>query len=218
LSDTLAVLIEPFSCCLHAVESAPLTGDATVLVLGCGTIGALTLAAVRATGSRCRIVVVAKYEHQRRQARALGADEVIGTGELYDTLPPLVNAETYRPELGRPVLIGGADVCFDCVGSERSIDDALRFTRARGSVILVGMPGIPRGVDWTSIWHKELVVRGAYTSATPTFLRALQMVATLGGPLGQLAIAEFPLARYRQAFDSALHTGRSGVSKTVFRP
>ncbi|MFN2383522.1 MAG: alcohol dehydrogenase catalytic domain-containing protein, partial [Gemmatimonadota bacterium] len=80
IPDEEAVLIEPFSCCLHAVERAALVDDDVVLVLGCGTIGALTIAAVRATGSRCRLIAVARYPHQQRAATALGADVVVGTG------------------------------------------------------------------------------------------------------------------------------------------
>ena len=112
-------------------------------------------------------------------------------------LAELLGARVHERQLGRPVWLGGADVVFDCVGSERSLDDALRITRHQGTVVLVGMPGVPRGVDWTSIWHKELVVRGAYTSTTPTFRRALEHVVAHHGAFGAIGIARFPLARYR---------------------
>lgn len=218
LADEAAVLVEPFACCLHAAARAPLADDKTVLVLGCGTIGALSVAAIRALDSRCRLVVVAKHAHQQALARRLGADVVVGTGALYADLPPVLRAESYRPELGRPVWLGGADVTFDCIGSERSIDDALRFTRGRGAVILVGMPAVPRGVDWTAIWHKELVVQGAYTSDAGLFRRALDLAAGVPGGLGALVGAKFPLDRFAQAIDCALHTGRTKVFKTVFQP
>ncbi|HYO45671.1 MAG TPA: alcohol dehydrogenase catalytic domain-containing protein, partial [Gemmatimonadota bacterium] len=51
VSDEAAVLIEPLSCCMHAVERAAVAEGGTALVLGCGTIGALTIAALRAGGS-----------------------------------------------------------------------------------------------------------------------------------------------------------------------
>ncbi len=216
--NEVAVLVEPFSCCLHAVQLAPPADTATALVLGAGTIGALTIAAIRAVGSRARIITVAKYPHQQRLAAALGADHVLAPRDMLEGLLALLGARLFKPELGRPVLIGGTDVTFDCVGSDRSLDDALRFTRHHGSVILVGMPSIPRGIDWTSIWHKELVVRGAYTSTTPTFRRAIDVVQGLVEPLATVTGARYPLERYREAIHGALNAGRAGIMKTVFAP
>ena len=55
LSDEAAVLIEPFSCAVHAALRARVASDERVLVNGAGTMGLLTLAAVRAftTPGRC---------------------------------------------------------------------------------------------------------------------------------------------------------------------
>lgn len=216
--DDVAVLVEPFACCLHAALGTPLPQGSTAVVLGAGTIGALTVAALRAADARGRIVAVAKHPHQEQAARALGADVVLRPDALDDDLATLLGARVHRRQLGRPVWIGGADVVFDCVGSERSLDDALRITRHQGVVVLVGMPGVPRGVDWTSIWHKELLVRGAYTSTTPTFRRALEHVTTNAAVFGGLGIARFPLARYREAIHTARHAGRAGIMKTAFVP
>jgi threonine dehydrogenase-like Zn-dependent dehydrogenase len=218
LADDVAVLVEPFACCLHAARMAPLAAGQTALVLGAGTIGALTIAALRAVATPARIVAIAKYPHQQALARRLGADVVLPPRDMHDGLVTLLGARAFQPELGGRVLVGGADVTFDCVGSSRTLDDALRFTRHHGSVILVGMPAIPRGVDWTSLWHKELTVRGAYTSTTPTFTAAIAAVAALRSSLAGVAAARFPLDRYRDAIGCALNAGSAGVVKTVFAP
>jgi threonine dehydrogenase-like Zn-dependent dehydrogenase len=218
LPDEVAVLTEPFACCLHAALAPPIGPESTILVLGSGTIGLLTLAAVRATGSTARVVAVAKYPHQRRLAMALGADIALDTRDLQEQLASTLGAKLYQAEIGGPTALGGADVVFECVGSERSLDDALRFTRWRGSVILVGMPSVPRHVDWTAIWHKELLVQGAYTSTTPTFTRALASVGTLRETLASLVSARYPLGQYREAIRGALHAGSAGLVKTVFEP
>ena len=73
--DRAAVLIEPFACALHGAARASVPTEGTALVLGCGAIGLLTIAALRATGCKARIVAAAKYDHQGRAALALGADE-----------------------------------------------------------------------------------------------------------------------------------------------
>lgn len=219
VSDEAAVLIEPLSCCMHAVERATVPEDGTALVLGCGTIGALTIAALRVDGSRCRLIVVAKYHHQQETARRLGADVVIGTGDsMRADLARELGVELHETELGPPTSLGGADVTFDCIATARTLDDAMRFTRARGAVIVVGMPGVPDGVDWTAMWHKELDVRGSYTSDEETFGRAVATAARLDVELRPLVGARFPLEDWADALRCALHSGESGVIKTVFAP
>lgn len=215
--DEAAVLIEPFACCLHAVERAGLAPGDTALVLGAGTIGLLTIAAIEAAAPETRIVAVAKHPHQREAAAALGAGEVVRPGDR-EALAAVVGVELHRPELGPPVGLGGADVTFDCVASGATIDDAFRFTRAKGAVIVVGMPGLPEGVDWTAMWHKELDVRGSYTAGEETFARAISLVAARPDAFAPLVGATFELERWREAVDTALNAGARGVTKVAFRP
>ena len=216
--DEAAVLIEPYSCCLHAVERAGEIDPAwTVLVIGCGSIGLLTIAALRASGFGGRVVAVAKYTHQAVAARGLGADEVVPPGNR-PALGGAVGATLHEPELGPPSAVGGADVAFDCVGSGSTLDDAIRFTRPRGAVIVVGMPGLPDGIDWTAMWHKELDVRGSYTCSDQTFGRAVRDMAAGAERLAPLVTGRFPLEEYGDALRSALDAGRMGHVKIVFEP
>jgi threonine dehydrogenase-like Zn-dependent dehydrogenase len=217
LSDAGAVLVEPFACCLNSVQQAPLDEDDTVVVFGCGTIGALTIAALRYVGPSCQVIAIAKYPYQAEVARRLGADLVLPTGGgMRDRLARAVGAELLQPEIGPPVAIGGAAVVFDCVGSGTTIDDAMRFTQARGTIIVVGMPGVPRGIDWTAMWHKELEVRGSYTADADTFDRTLALATELDDQLAPLVGARFSLADYREGIQCALEAGRRGVTKVAF--
>ena len=68
-----------------------------------------------------------------------------------------------KPLIGKQVVTGGVDRTFECVGSDLALDDAMRLTRPGGTVVLVGVPGIAKNVDWTSIFLKELRVVAAYT-------------------------------------------------------
>jgi len=168
LSDEAAVLAEPLACALHGVGRVwPIAADA-VCVMGCGSVGLLTIAALRGRGFGGRVLAIAKYDHQVRFAKRLGADEVLPAGVrgnamgVYGRWADAMNAELYRPEMGRPTVLGGMDVMFDCIGSSRSIDDAIRFTSGGGDMVLVGMPGIAAGVDWTAMWYKEVRVHASY--------------------------------------------------------
>ena len=80
------------------------------------------------------------------------------------------------------------------------------------------MPGVPHGVDWTAMWHKELDVRGSYTSDEETFGRAVAMAARRDAELKPLVGARFALGDWRDALACALHSGDSGVIKTAFAP
>ncbi|MBM3264660.1 MAG: zinc-binding dehydrogenase [candidate division Zixibacteria bacterium] len=224
LSDEEAVLIEPFACCLHAaLRASPTDGD-TVLVLGCGSIGLLTIAALRAIGSRCRVLAVARYPHQQAFARALGADVVLTGRALYEAVCEETGASSHRPEIGRPTFIGGVHVTFDCVGNDRTLDDALRLTGTQGAVVVVGMPGIPSGIDWTAVWYKELSVLGAYAYGTETFENqnvrtfelAIRLMERYGARLKPLVTHLFSLSDYRKALFHALTAGPSGAVKVAF--
>lgn len=164
ISDENALMVEPFACGLHpALQHFP-GDDETVLILGAGTIGLCTLAALRALGSQARILVVARYDFQADAARRLGASEVIqARGEaLYAEVARLTGARLHRPMIGKQVMVGGVDRTFECVGSDAALDDAIRLTRSGGQVVLVGVPGIARGVDWTAIFAQELTLTAAY--------------------------------------------------------
>lgn len=168
IPDTVAVLAEPLACVLHGVLRVNPRRGQTVLIMGCGSIGLLAVAALRARGCDARIVAVARYPHQRRLALELGADTVLhartarNARATHRAWAEQLNAELHYPELGRPTVIGGAEFTIDCIGSSTSIDDSIRFTNAAGSVVLIGMPGIPSGIDWTAIWYKELKLQAAY--------------------------------------------------------
>jgi len=229
VEDKAAVLVEPFACALHAAMRVSLTAEDTALVIGAGTIGLLTIAALRATGCKARIIAVAKYDHQRQHAKALGADDLLNSGggpvlQRYRAWAQKLDAEVVAPELGKPTVIGGSTVTFDCVASSRSIDDGLRFTKSGGAFVLVGMPGVPYNVDWTPMWFKELTVRAAYAygperrpdGVHETFDMALDLMTTWGPRLAPLVGHPFELADHRAALSSALRTGESKIIKTAF--
>jgi threonine dehydrogenase-like Zn-dependent dehydrogenase len=225
LPDAAAVMVEPFSCALHGVLRAKPQAAETILVLGCGTMGLLTIAALRAVEAPCRIVALAKHPHQQEFAKQLGAHEILPAGKGQENaLCQRTGATLHQAEIGRPTVLGGFDLVFDCVGSPRSLDDALRFTRARGRTVLVGMPAIPKMVDWTTIWFKELNVMGVYAYGVEdfrgervrTFELALRFLREGKVDLRPLVTHRFALADYKRAIRTALATGPHRSVKTVF--
>jgi len=228
LDDRAAVLIEPFACALHGVLRVSPKESDVILVIGCGAIGLLTIAALRATGCRSRIVAVARHDHQRQHVLGLGADELLPSGgavsDRYARWAEVLQADVLRPELGKPAVVGGADITFDCIASSQTIDDGIRFTRSGGTFVLIGMPGIPRGVDLTPLWFKELTVHAAYAygrenrpgEPRDTFDIAIELMVRWGEKLKNLVGSPFRLSNYRRALAAAINTGASRTVKTVF--
>ena len=218
LSDETAVLIEPLSCAVHAAFRAEIEPGATVLVSGAGTMGLLTVAALRHLTGAGRIIAVAKHPKQRDEAARLGADEVVRPDAAIRAVRLATGSHLHEPEQGNPWLAGGADTSFECSGAPSSLDVCLRATRARGRVILVGLPG-PARIDLAPVWHRELDVCGAYTygvepNGRRTFDIAIELAGTID--LAPLVSVAYPLTRYTEAIDHAMDAGRLGAIKVVF--
>jgi len=219
LSDEAAVLIEPFACCVHAALRGGAAKEDIVVVSGAGTIGLLTIAAVKLFTPPRRLIAVAKHPTQRDLAKKLGADQVISPGEVFQRIRFATGARRLDG-MNRSLLLGGADVTFECVGRADALNDAVRYTREGGTVVAVGMPGEER-VDWAPIWQRELTVMGAYAyGAEPkkkgkrTFQLALEAapelhLETLTGPM-------FGLGEYRDAIAYAMSAGKLGAVKVAF--
>jgi L-iditol 2-dehydrogenase len=227
VSDENAILLDGLCSALHPILRHFPQHNQTVLVLGAGTVGLGAVASLRALGSQARILVLAKYPFQEEMARHYGADEVVLLGrgkDHYQALAELTGANVYQPILGKPALVGGADMIYECVGSDDSVDDALRLTTSGGKVVLIGLAAVPKGVDWTPIWFHELTVVGSYGVAMETYqgrrMRTyevgLELMAEGKLDLTPLLTHKFQLGDYRKAFRTLMAKGSKGVLKAVF--
>jgi threonine dehydrogenase-like Zn-dependent dehydrogenase len=213
MSDEAAVMVEPAACAVHAARRPDVDQPSTVVVLGAGTVGLCTVAAVRSHLRPGTLIASAKHPEQRRLALELGADVVVEPGEVRRA----VRRTSRSPMVGASVG-DGAEVVFDCVGSAASIDDALAIVRPRRQVVLVGMPGRVT-IDLTALWHKEIRLVGAYaygveSTGERTFDLAFGLVEEAG--LDRLVSVAYPLDRYRDAIDHAANAGSRGAVKVVF--
>ena len=222
LPDEAAVVVEPLSCAVHAALKIDPGPDETVLVIGAGSVGLFVIAALRQLTSAGRVICVAKHERQRKEALRLGADEVVHPKEVYKDLPARLGTEVYKPELGKPVVMGGAEKVFECVGAAGTMEDAVRLARPGGEVALVGMPGARSSLDLTALWYKEASLAGSYAYGVEeyrgerlqTFELALRIAPELG--LETLVGPRFKLQQYREAIATARASGRNGHIKVVF--
>ena len=200
LSDEAAVMVEPTACAVHAARFVT-TGD--VVVIGAGTLGLCTVAALKGK----RVLVGAKHPEQRAFARETGA-RVVAPNELERA----VRTATASYVAGGQ-LTGGAATVVDCVGSEASLAQALQVVAPGGTIVLVGMPGRV-GLDLTPLWHREVRITGAYAYTADDFAAAFDLVRR--ARLDRLVSALYPLDRFREAVDHAAAAGSRGAVKIAF--
>jgi len=225
LSDRDAVTVEPLACALHAVLGAGIESDDVVAVIGAGTLGLVTVAALshlesaRFVATPRALLVGARYPNQRKLAAAFGATSALAPEQLGRAVRRHSRSMTMGAAATR--LTGGADVVFDCVGSAASIGEALAMVRPRGTVVLVGMPGRVT-VDLAPLWHREVRLVGAYAygtetlagTARSTFSLALEAAAAMR--TGRLVSATYPLDRFEEAVAHAGAAGSRGAVKIAF--
>lgn len=228
VNDLNGVMIEPFSCALHSVLRNPPSKNETVLVIGGGVIGICVIAAIRALEIPCNIVALVKHPFQAELASNYGADNIIllQKPNYVEDLARSLKGKVLKPLFGPEVIEGGADIVFECVGKKQSINDALRFSKNGGKVILLGLAGIMEGIDWTTVWLNELEVKGSFAYSTeqfqgnrvPTFTIAIELMRDGKVDLSPLVTHRFPLEDYRNAIDTASNKKNRAAIKVVFEP
>jgi threonine dehydrogenase-like Zn-dependent dehydrogenase len=221
--DERAVLIEPLAGGIHAALMAGASpsvarADAPVVaVLGAGTMGLAAVAGLVRYCPGLRVVVGARYPHQQREARRLGAHEVVPAAELPRAVRRLTGCHLIGEQLS-----SGAHATIDAVGTETSIADALRITRPRGRTVLMGMPG-EVSLDLTGLWHREIELVGAYTYGTEslpddrrvrTFDLAIETAEAIEAE--RWLSATYPLIDHVDAIAHAAAAGRRGAIKVAF--
>jgi threonine dehydrogenase-like Zn-dependent dehydrogenase len=216
LPDERAVLAEPLACAVHSVRRVNIASGSTAVIIGAGTVGLLTLLALRELTDVGAVYVIAKHGHQQEKAKALGATAVIEPRKAVRALRRVTAARMHTPEIGGDFLLGGVDVAFECTGGSSGLDTSLRLVRAGGTVVVSGMPS--GGVDLTPLWYRELELVGAYCSGADgaDFADAIRLAGT--APLDGYVGTTYPLARWREALNHAADAGRLGTVKVAFDP
>jgi L-iditol 2-dehydrogenase len=202
LDPVTAALTEPASCCLAGLEQFKMPAGATVLVIGGGIMGLLTMVLAKRRGAR-KLILSDPLEERRATARRVGASVVV------DPTTESLRERVLALTRGR-----GADVVCEAVGKPELVAEALALVRPMGVLQLVGVN--PKGgqlaLDLFDLHHREITIHGAFGRGR-SFRRALALMPTLR--VKSLVTARFPLGRIEDAFAHA--TAGRGV-KTIVTP
>ncbi|MFH2002741.1 MAG: alcohol dehydrogenase catalytic domain-containing protein [Planctomycetota bacterium] len=226
ITDEQAALLEPTACSLHAVlRRAPRDAD-RVLVVGGGFIGLQIVQIVRAFSPACRLTALVKYPFQEEAARNLGANQVLYAGDsnVYDRIAQLTDSRVYSGKFRNRMVVGGFDVIYDCVGSARSLHHNLRWTRSRGTVVVVGADLNLAKFDITPLWYQEvdLIGSGAHGMESfqgeriSTFDLAARLLLEEKLDVNGLLTHTYPISEYKEAIKAMRNKKESKAIKGAF--
>ena len=226
ISDDEAVLADPFSVSLHAILHHPPSPGAVALVYGCGTLGLIAIAILRALHPEVRVLAVTRFAHQADLALRFGAERTIPHEpplQIIEQVGEAVGAALNRPWQGLPMLNGGVDVVYDTVTAPTTLEVDVRVTRSRGKIVALGVE-TPQRFEWTPLYFKELSLVGSNAFAVEELDGRRQhamewyfeLMRERGIDVTPIITHRFALDGYADAFMACHDQGRSGAVKVLF--
>ncbi|MBA2676936.1 MAG: alcohol dehydrogenase catalytic domain-containing protein [Ktedonobacteraceae bacterium] len=227
LTDEQAVLLDPTAVALHAVlRRLPRHGE-RVLIIGAGSIGLLLLQIIRTLAPQSEVSVLARHAFQVERATRMGAAHIIYPRDAYVGVKRATQAKLYQGTLGNQTLSGGYDVIFDTVGRRKTLHNALRWTRAQGTIVLVGINLHMMNLDLTPLWYQEINLLGSTSHSMEhwpidsgeqrsTFSAATELIEQGRIAPEQLITHHFALNNYKHALLTTTNKSESRAIKVVF--
>lgn len=165
----LAPLLEPLSCCVHAVSLLDPVPDSPAMVVGAGPMGILTMWVLQAR--RCPVVMVQRSHHRRQLAADLGADAVCSPGE------------DPAEALGEPPVAA-------VVTAPTAAALALALEQVAVGGRVHAFAGIPGGgmVDVNTVHYRHLTLIGSTGSRVSDYRAARDLVRDGKVPLDRLPV------------------------------
>lgn len=222
-TEDQALMTEPIAVAAHAVLKHPPAPGAKVLVIGAGTVGLNIAQVTKAIQPDASVTVLARYAAQEEMARRLGADHVIRGVDPYKAVAEDTGGGLFEGIMGSRMILGGYDVIHDTVGSGKTFEDALRWVKGQGAIVLSGVQLAASKIDFTPIWHQEINVTGInchgqehYGSASRTsFEWAIALIQEGKVQTAPFISHRFPLREIRKAIEVMKQKGREPTYKIV---
>ena len=151
--------VEPATIGYFGLQKAKIQPGETVVVMGCGSIGQLTLQWAKIFGAS-KVIAVDIFDDKLELAKELGADITI-------------NSKKTDPirEIKR-ITNGGADVVAETAGSAITQQQSILAARKRGRVVFIGITH--KGLELTEdtvdhIMRGEITIQGSWNSYTSPY-------------------------------------------------
>jgi len=203
ISFAEAAMLEAVAVAIHGVSLAKISAESTALVVGAGTIGVLTLQALRAAG--CKRVLVSDVDETRlKMAKELGAADVL-----------LADKDVVAQILQRTGGVG-VDVALEAVGRNETVNAAIASVRKGGTVVLVGNISPEVTLPLQKVVTRQIRLQGSCASAGE-YPEAIALMASGAIRVKPLISAIAPLAEGPAWFER-LYAREPNLLKVVLTP
>ena len=185
---TSVALVEPLAVVMHGINRAHIQGGSRAVIIGAGSIGLLTAAALVDRG--VVVDIVTRHAHQSVAAEALGARPISQPGTDYD-------------------------VSFDAVCSQQSFDACVNATRPCGTLLEFGMFWSPVTLNNTLMMKEISVIPSIFYGHTHEhhdFEEAIDLLARTPLLIDTVVSHRFALDDAAEAFRIA-NDRKSGAIK-----
>lgn len=189
LSFEEGAMVEPLAVGIRAAQMAqPRIGD-TVLIMGSGTIGLATLAALKEAGVT-RTIATDVEDFNLAKAKGLGAWSTVNVAR--ESLAEKVKEWT-RGE--------GVDAAVIAVGVPSLIDESLGLVRKKGRVVLVALFDDKAAIDTFKIVSTEAEVVGSWVYTGREFQAAIDLMSQGRIETKSFITHRWPIERIGEALD-----------------
>jgi L-iditol 2-dehydrogenase len=197
-------MVEPLSVAMHAVNLTPLQLMDTLVIIGAGAIGLLTLLAARLAWAG-QIIISDMSARRLSIAASLGADLVVNVAER-DPVEAVL-AETQGM---------GAHVVIEAVGIGATVKQSLAVVRTGGHITWIGNSQPDVELSMQQVVTRELTIQGAY-GFNEEFQRAIEAIHTGKIPATSLIEEVAGLEEGPDIFHN-LAEGTADQVKVILRP
>lgn len=201
-----AAALEPLSVIVNALtQNSKVTIGDSVLIIGPGPLGLLSLQVARLSGAKGVTVVGTEHSKGRlKLASKLGADEILTDTELDDALSVPGKGLSDRFDIG-----------VITTGTPSSFEPALRAVRKAGTVVHIGESTKQASFQFSLIEKKNLTVQGSFSHNWPIWEKSISLVEDKKIDLSSLITHKVALQDWKTGFDLA--ESREGV-KILIKP
>ncbi|GAB3807691.1 zinc-dependent alcohol dehydrogenase [Virgibacillus kimchii] len=188
VSYEIGTLIEPLAVGIHAISRISVPDKDSIVILGSGTIGLLTLVAAREAGYK-NIICTDTEQFNLNMAKKHGANLVLNPYE--------VDVESKVKEYTNGE---GVDVAIVATDVPPIINQASSIVKKRGEVGLVAMITEEIPVNTYNFVFNEINLFGAMTYETEDFAKAVELVNN-GLEISDFITQKKPLENAQQALE-----------------
>ncbi len=184
-------MIEPLAVAVHAIRRAvfPMDGK-KVLVLGGGPIGNLVAQTAKAMGADS--VLLSELSAFRLETAEKCEIKTVNPKEK-DLLEAIT--ETFGADK--------ADIIFECVGVNETMEQAINYARKGTSIIVVGVFADFGRVNMGFVQDHELTLIGSAMYRVEDYVKAIELASTGAVKLGELITHRVNFSEYAKAYEIA---------------